>query len=108
MPTTSTLGWRDHSPQAEDAGPRPSRKRCCFGAFLCHPGVCLPSTQTAPRTLARDLGKKVWAVLLFPGLWELSDLPVRASLGPEAAVARFCAYLLGVGWERSYLALGAL
>ena len=86
-------------------GPDPAGREAALGPFSAILG-CLPSAQTAPRTLARDLGKRVWAVLLFPGLWELSGLPVRASLGAEAAVARFCAYLLGGGLGEELSGLG--
>lgn len=69
--------------------------------------LCLPSSQAAPRTLGRGLGK-VWsstAVPRAPGALRPASLPVRTSLGAEAAVPRFCAYLLGgdVGEELSGL-----
>lgn len=106
-PPTSTPGGRDHRPQPEGARLGPGRKRGSFGALVCHPGVSLSvSSKAAPRTPARHLGKRVWAVPLFPELWELPGLAGRASLRAEAAVARFCAYLLGGGSGEAPSGLG--
>ena len=52
------------------------------------------------------MGKRVWAVPLFPELWELPGLAGRASSRDEALVARFCAYLLGVGLGEAPSGLG--
>ena len=67
--------------------------------------LCLPSSQAAPRTLGRGLGK-AWSSTRAPGALRPASLPVRASLGAEAAVPRFCAYLLGGGVGEELSGLG--
>lgn len=107
-PLYSTLGRRGHNAQAENAVPRPARKRGPFGVLLYNLGcLCLPSFQEAPRTLGRGLGKEGGGSAAAPralgALWPAcQDTP-----GAEAAVFSFVFIYLGVGWGRSCLASGA-
>lgn len=55
-----------HIHMGKDAGPGPGGKRGHVEALLCYPG----NLWAAPRAL----GKRVWALPLFPGPWELSSL----------------------------------
>lgn len=106
-PHTSIPGARDHRPQPEDARPGPGRKTGGFGALVCHPGLSpSASSQAAPRTPGRHLGKRVWAAPLLPELWQLPGLAGRASLRAAAAVVWFCAYLLGGGAGKAPSGLG--
>lgn len=85
-----------------------SRKRSHLGALLYHPGV---SVSALLEGSSQDPGQRpgeggCGAVQLFPGLWRFSDLSGHPWGLRLQWLAGFCAYLLGVGCGRSYLALG--
>lgn len=93
------------APRLRMQGLDPAGREAALGPFFAILGCLCGPLQTAPRPPGRGLGKRLWAVQLFPGLWELPGLsgcPWELRLqGPG-----FVLIYWGVGWGRSLLALG--